>query len=59
MTEAVVAVAKVIGWIVAIFVLYIIISQPVHAASMTDNLLASVRSAGDSVIVFVQGVASR
>ncbi|HEY4006289.1 MAG TPA: hypothetical protein VGM60_14055 [Pseudonocardia sp.] len=50
---------RLFGWVMVIFVLYVIISQPTNAAGMTHGALRDMRSAGDSMINFVGGVVHR
>jgi len=47
---------RVVGWIVAILILYAIISQPRTAAATTTNLASALAGAGQQVVVFVQSV---
>ena len=48
--------AKTVGWLVIVFVLYTVVAHPDRAAGMTDRSLIHLRSAGDSVINFCDHV---
>ena len=51
--------ARLLGIVVIVWLLYVIIGNPVGAAGMTHGILADLRSAGDSMITFVDRVVSR
>jgi hypothetical protein len=48
--------ARLLGILVVVWLLYVIIGNPVGAAGMTHGILADLHSAGDSMITFVDGV---
>ncbi|GAA5158829.1 hypothetical protein GCM10023321_39110 [Pseudonocardia eucalypti] len=47
---------KLVGFLVVIFVLFWIISQPGNASGTVNNLLANLRDAGESLVTFIGGV---
>ena len=47
---------KVVGVLVAILVVFWVLSAPVTAAATVNNVLGDLASAGNSVIVFLRGV---
>lgn len=47
---------KLTGFVVVIFVLFWIISQPGNASGTVNGLLAGLRDIGQSVITFIGGV---
>jgi hypothetical protein len=51
-----VSVQKLVGVLVAVLVVFWIISSPTTAAGTVNNVLSDLASAGDSVIVFLRGV---
>jgi hypothetical protein len=53
-----VSVQKVVGVLVALLVVFWIISSPVTAAGTVNNVLGDLASAGNSVIVFLRNVAA-
>ena len=52
------SVQKVVGVLVAVLVVFWIISSPTTAAGTVNNVLSDLASAGDSVIVFLRNVAT-
>ncbi|NMO90085.1 hypothetical protein [Actinomycetospora sp. TBRC 11914] len=50
------SVGKVVGILVAILVVFWIISSPTTAAHTVNNILADLASAGDSLITFLRGI---
>ncbi|MDL5154684.1 hypothetical protein [Actinomycetospora termitidis] len=50
-------VQKVVGVLVAILVIFWIVSSPNTAAGTVNGVLASLGNAGDSLITFLRGVA--
>lgn len=47
---------KLLGFLVIIFVLFWIISQPYGASGTVHDVLAELRDAGDSIVVFLHNV---
>ena len=47
---------KLVGFLVVIFVLFWIISQPGNASGTVNGLMANLREAGDSLVTFISGV---
>jgi hypothetical protein len=47
---------KLVGFVVVIFVLFWIISQPGNASGTVNGLLSGLRDVGQSVITFIGGV---
>jgi hypothetical protein len=47
---------KLVGFVVIIFVLFWIISQPGSASSSVNGVLANLRDAGSSVVTFMTNV---
>ena len=47
---------KIVGVLVAILVVFWIISSPTTAAATVNNILADLASAGNSLIAFFRGV---
>ncbi len=50
------AIGRVVGILVAILVVFWIISSPVTAAGTVNNILSDLASAGDSLISFIRNV---
>jgi hypothetical protein len=47
---------KIVGFLVVIFVLFWIISQPGNASSSVNSILANLKSAGTSIATFMTNV---
>ena len=47
---------RIVGFVVVIFVLFWIISQPSSAGGTVNNVLGNLRDAGQSIVTFIRQV---